>query len=148
MKRLILVIVVIWAHTALAQTPHEVQQILDINNNVPDMLYRFEPDYLSIATGETVRFLGTVRGQTVHSVRDMLPDGADKIAIMPRDNPDVTFTVPGVYGIRCMKHARHGMVTLIVVGNDYPNLAAVRAAVPKGLNWFAHPKMYRLLDRA
>lgn len=148
MKTLVLICMLTFGHFATAADLHVVRQVFDINNDVADMLYRFEPDYLSIATGDTVRFLGTVKGHTVHSVRNMMPEGAEKIAIMPRQNSDVTFTVPGIYGIRCMKHGRHGMVSLIVVGNDYHNLVAARSAVAQGISWFAQAKMHRLLDRA
>ena len=151
MQRLILVSTLLACPAARPGEIHElhlVKQIFDINNDVPDMLYRFEPDFLSIEVGDKVRFLGTVKGHTVHSVRDMRPEGGPKIAIMPRQNPDVIFDVPGIYGIRCRKHARHGMVAGVVVGADLHNLEKARVAASRRLNPFAHSKMNRLLDRA
>lgn len=80
---------------------HKVKQIYDINNEIPRNLYVFQPEYLEINVGDTIFFDGTVRGHTVHSISGMIPKEAEKIAIMPRQNANVTFTVPGVYGIRC-----------------------------------------------
>ena len=40
----------------------------------------------------------------------------------------VTFTVPGVYGVKCTPHFALGMVALVVVGDDLSNLDAAKAA--------------------
>lgn len=127
---------------------HIVQQIYDINNEVPRNLYLFRPEYLSIKTGDTIHFTGTTKGHTVHSVKDMIPEGAEKISIMPRQNSHVKFIVPGVYGIRCKKHDRHGMVAVVVVGDDIHNINRARKAVPRWVNHFVQKKMLSLLDHA
>ncbi len=127
---------------------HIVKQVYDINAEQRDQMYQFQPDYMEVETGDTVRFLGTVGRHTVHSVRDMLPEGVQKIGIMPHGNPDVVFDRPGIYGIQCKLHQRHGMVALIVVGGDLHNLQPAREGASKWISPFARPKMHRLLDQA
>jgi pseudoazurin len=44
----------------------------------------------------------------------------------------VTFTVPGVYGVKCAPHYAMGMVALIVVGDAPANLDQAKTAkLPK-----------------
>ena len=40
----------------------------------------------------------------------------------------MTFTVPGVYGVKCLPHYAMGMVALVVVDDPAPNLEAAKAA--------------------
>ncbi|MCG8429137.1 MAG: plastocyanin/azurin family copper-binding protein [Chromatiales bacterium] len=125
-----------------------VRQVYDINAPKAELMYQFVPDYMEINVGDTVRFLGTVGRHTVHSVKGMIPEGAEPISIMPRQPNEVTFTKPGVYGIKCKLHQRHGMVAVIQVGDTIPNLEKARAHVSKGVSEFTRPKMHRLLDKA
>jgi pseudoazurin len=57
----------------------------------------------------------------------MLPDGATAIDGQISQDVKVTFTVPGVYGIRCVPHFALGMVALVVVGDHPANLDAAKA---------------------
>lgn len=124
-----------------------VKQVYDINAKSPDLMYQFVPDYLEINTGDSVKFLGTVGRHTVHSVRDMIPEGVKKIAIMPRQPNVVVFDKPGVYGINCKLHQRHGMVSVIVVGGDLHNMEKARVGV-KWVSPYSRGKMNKLLDIA
>ncbi len=124
-----------------------VKQVYDINAKSPDLMYQFVPDYLEINTGDSVKFLGTVGRHTVHSVRDMIPEGVKKIAIMPRQPNVVVFDKPGVYGINCKLHQRHGMVSVIVVGGDLHNMEQARVGV-KWVSPYSRGKMNKLLDIA
>jgi pseudoazurin len=65
----------------------------------------FEPDFLKVEPGDTVKFLVTDKGHDAQSIKGML-------------NQEVTFTVEkeGVYGIKCTPHYAMGMVMLIVAG--------------------------------
>ena len=125
-----------------------VHQVYDINAKSPDLMYQFKPDFLQIKLGDQVKFPGTVGQHTVHSVKGMIPDGAKKISIMPHRPNVVTFTEPGVYGLKCKIHQRHGMVAVIVVDQDIHNLEVARAHVKRGVSAFTREKMHRLLDRA
>ena len=125
-----------------------VKQIYDINAPKADEMYQFVPDYLEIKKGDTIRFLGTVGRHTVHSVKGMIPEGAKPIKIMPRQPNEITFDKPGVYGIKCKLHQRHGMVAVIVVGEDVHNIETARSNVSRGVSEFTRPKMHKLLDKA
>lgn len=151
MKKLIPLMLLLVLDTAVAGDTHElklVKQVYDINAPTAGEMYQFVPDYLEIKQGDTVKFLGTVGRHTVHSVKGMSPDGAKAIAIMPRQPNEVTFDVPGIYGIKCKLHQRHGMVSMIVVGGNLDNLEQARMNVSKGVSEFTRPKMHKLLDKA
>ncbi len=150
MKTVLVILMIFMSAHAYAGQTHElkiVKQVYDINADSPDKMYQFIPDYLEINTGDSVKFLGTVGRHTVHSVRDMIPDGVKKIAIMPRQANVVLFDKPGVYGINCKLHQRHGMVSVIVVGGNLDNMAKARVGV-KWISPQSRDKMNRLLDKA
>ena len=147
----IIISLLLISHLSYAAETHElriVKQVYNINAPRVDLMYQFIPDYLEINTGDTVRFLGTVGRHTVHSVRGMYPEGFEKIAIFPHKPNEVTFDIPGVYGIKCKLHQRHGMVSVIVVGGDIHNMKTARSSVKGGVNQLTEAKMHLLLDKA
>jgi pseudoazurin len=91
----------------------------------------FEPSYLKIAPGDTVRFLATDKGHNVLSIDGMSPEGAAPFKSKMNEDIAVTFDKPGVYGFECKPHYGMGMVGLIVVG-DPVNLAEAQAVPQKG----------------
>ena len=76
----------------------------------------FEPAFLRIAPGDTVRFEPMNKGHTVASIPGMLPPGAAGFVGAFNAETDVTFAKPGVYGLQCPPHYGMGMVALVVVG--------------------------------
>ena len=64
-----------------------VRQVYDVKADKADEMYQFVPDYPEIKVGDRVKLLGTVGRHTVHNVRAMLPEGAEKVSIMPRVGP-------------------------------------------------------------
>ncbi len=151
MIKLTLLLFVFISGQAYAGSAHElkiVKQIYDINAKDARKMYQFSPDYLEIKKGDSVKFLGTFGRHTVHSVKGMIPAGAKKISIMPRQPNEVTFNTPGIYGIKCKLHQRHGMVALIVVGGDLHNIETARGNVKRGISPFTVEKMQALLDKA
>ncbi|HRP77677.1 MAG TPA: pseudoazurin [Aquamicrobium sp.] len=76
----------------------------------------FEPDFLKVEPGDTVKFLVTDKGHDAQSIKGMLPEGVE--GFKGKINQEVTFTVEkeGVYGIKCTPHYAMGMVMLIVAG--------------------------------
>ncbi len=76
----------------------------------------FEPDFLKIAPGDTVKFIPTDKGHNVETIKGMLPDGAVPFKSKINEEFDVTFDVEGVYGVKCLPHYAMGMVALIEVG--------------------------------
>ena len=122
----------VMAGTALGVLPataaeHQVQML----NKGADGPMAFEPSFLKIAPGDTVRFLATDKGHYVLSVEGMSPDGAAPFQGKMNEDIAVTFDQPGVYGFECKPHYGMGMVGLIVVG-DPVNLAEAQAVPHKG----------------
>lgn len=92
----------------------------------------FEPALVRIAPGDTVTFLPTDKGHNAESIKEMTPEGGDLFKGSLGKEVVATFTVPGVYAIKCAPHLGMGMVALVVVGDDVSNMEAVKAAkLPK-----------------
>jgi pseudoazurin len=92
----------------------------------------FEPALVRIAPGDTVTFLPTDKGHNAESIKEMTPEGAELFKGGMGKEEVATFTVPGIYGVKCAPHLGMGMVAIIVVGDDVSNLEAVKAAkLPK-----------------
>lgn len=87
----------------------------------------FEPALTRVAVGDTVTFVPTDKGHNAETIKGMIPEGAEPFKGKTGAEIAVTFTVPGVYGIKCMPHYAMGMVALVEVGDDPANLDAVKA---------------------
>ena len=90
----------------------------------------YSSDLVRIETGDSVTFVPTTKGHNVQSIKGMLPDGVAEINLGFNEAGTITFTTPGIYGIRCTPHTGAGMVAAIVVGEPV-NLAAAKDAVGK-----------------
>ncbi|PMG25352.1 azurin [Vibrio splendidus] len=145
--RLLLLILTIIATPALAETK-VIKQVMDMNSENIDKMYQFIPDYVEIEPGDKVLFKGTVGSHTAHSIQGMLPNSAKPLMISGSSAQEVTFDKPGVYGIKCKVHHRHGMVALVVVGDPSVNLEEARTAAKKRVSRRAQKKMQGLLDQA
>lgn len=127
---------------------HQVNQTQDINAKNHREVYQFMPDFLYIQPGEQVEFLGTYGKHTAHTIQGMLPDGAKKVKVRPGGETTVTFTEPGVYGIKCKFHGRNGMLMAIVVGSSTPNIAEAKSNLKRQLRGYPREKMAKLLEKA
>ncbi len=78
----------------------------------------YEPDFLSIVPGDTVRFLSTTPGHNARTIKGMAPDGAVEIKTALGKDAEVIIETPGLYGIKCSPHFGMGMVMLIAVGTN------------------------------
>jgi len=76
----------------------------------------FEPAFIAIQPGDTVRFVPTQRGHNAESIPGMMPAGATPFRGRIDQEIVVRFTVPGLYGYKCLPHLGMGMVGLIQVG--------------------------------
>lgn len=91
-----------------------------------------EPAIVRILPGDTVTFLPTDKGHNAESIKEMTPEGGDLFKGSIGKEVVASFTVPGVYGIKCAPHFGMGMIALVVVGDDVSNLEAAKAAqMPK-----------------
>lgn len=102
---------------------HEVHML----NSGADGAMVFEPALVRVAAGDTVTFLPTDPGHNAESIRGMAPEGAESFKGAINKEISVTFSVPGVYGVKCTPHFAMGMVALVVVDDPAPNLEAAKA---------------------
>ena len=88
----------------------------------------FQHDMIKINVGDTVTFQPTNKGHSVQSIEGLLPAGATPVKGELSTPLVATFTVPGVYALKCDPHYKMGMVAVVVVGNDTSNLDAIKNA--------------------
>jgi pseudoazurin len=86
-------------------------------NKGADGVMVFEPAFVKIAPGDTVKFVSTDKGHNAESIKGMLPEGAAPFVGKNNEDIAVKFEQEGVYGIKCLPHYGMGMVAMIVVGN-------------------------------
>jgi len=98
--------------TAALAEVHEVQMM----NKGEAGTMVFEPGFLRIAKGDTVKFVATSKGHNAESIDGMMPEGAAEFKGKINEEIDVVFDVEGVYGVQCKPHFAMGMVVTIVVG--------------------------------
>jgi pseudoazurin len=108
-------------------------------------MMQFDPQLLKISPGDTVHFMATDQGHNVQSLDGMIPPGAEPFRSEIGQNLTVRFTVPGVYGYRCIPHGTLGMVGLIVVGQP-ANEAAAKGAAMGGAAGRVFAKLFQTLD--
>jgi len=85
-------------------------------NKGADGVMVFEPAFVKIAPGDTVKFVSTDKGHNAESIKGMLPEGATPFLGKNNEDIAVKFEQEGVYGIKCLPHYGMGMVAMIVVG--------------------------------
>lgn len=99
------------ASSAFAEV-HEVQML----NRTDDARMAFEPSFLQIAEGDTVKFIASDKGHNAETIDGMIPDGATAFAGAINEEIAVDFNTAGLYGIKCKPHFAIGMVMTIAVG--------------------------------
>lgn len=87
----------------------------------------FEPAFLQIAPGDTVKFVPTDKGHNAETIKDMLPEGAEVFKGKINEEFSVTFDIEGAYAYKCAPHYAMGMVGMIVVGEAPANIEALKA---------------------
>jgi pseudoazurin len=87
----------------------------------------FEPALVKVAPGDTVTFVPTDKGHNAETIKEIIPEGAEPFKGGMGKEVVVTFTEPGVYGVKCAPHFAMGMVGLVVVGDAPANLDAAKA---------------------
>lgn len=110
-----------------AMSAHAAEfEVQMLNKGSDGQVMVFEPAFIRVQPGDTVRFVPTDKGHDVETIVGMLPDGAQPFKSKFSEEIKVTFQVPGLYGYRCLPHFGMGMVGLVAVGNAAPNLDAVK----------------------
>lgn len=90
----------------------------------------FEPDYLHVQPGDTVRFIASNKGHNAATIEGMVPDGAKGFKGKINEEIEVTFEQQGFYGIKCSPHFGMGMVMLIKVGETRLPESYLQVALP------------------
>lgn len=104
----------------------------------------YEPEFLHLQPGDTVKFLASTNGHDAVSMKEMLPAGAEPFKGKINEEIVVTFTETGFYGIKCIPHYAMGMVMLIQVGNE--DLKTLE--LPQGLPARASKRLQEIVSRA
>lgn len=103
--------VIMLAPAAYAET-HDVKMYTRSENGT--MIY--EPEFLAIAPGDSVRFLPEQPTHNAATIEGMTPESAEPFRSKINEDFTVTLSEPGIYGIKCSPHFSMGMVMLIRVG--------------------------------
>lgn len=110
---------------ALAET-HEVKMLN--RGETGSMVY--EPDFLELQPGDTVRFIATHPSHNAASIPEMWPEHAEQVKGQINEEIEVIFDAPGLYGIKCSPHYTMGMVMLIQVGESDLSDILIPASLP------------------
>lgn len=120
------------ALAAVAVLPAAAQakewQVKMLNKGSDGKLMVFEPPFLAVKPGDTVKFLATDKGHNAETVADMLPAGAKPFKGKINEEIVVRFTQQGLYGYKCLPHVGMGMVGLVQVGAASNKAAAAAGA--------------------
>jgi len=130
---------------AAAPAAAKEYQVKMLNKGSDGSLMVFEPAYLKVAPGDSVKFLATQKGHNAESLPGMAPAGAAAFKGKIDEEFTVKFTREGVYGYKCLPHLGMGMVGVIQVGKP-GNKAAVTTATQK-LPGLGKKKMTALLEK-
>lgn len=117
----LLLTVALASSSAVMAAEHEIKML----NKGADGMFVFEPGFLKIAKGDTVKFVATDTGHFVASV--VTPDNTEWKSAFNKDFK-VTFAEEGVVVYNCPPHASMGMIGVIQVGAPTNLDAAKKAA--------------------
>jgi pseudoazurin len=114
MRKAVLLAAVLVGSLVTAASAAEVEVKL-LNKGAAGVMV-FEPAFVQLQPGDTVKFVASDKGHNAETIEGMLPDGAAPIAGKMGEDVAVTLDKPGVYGVRCKPHYGMGMVAMVVVG--------------------------------
>jgi pseudoazurin len=141
MRRTVLLCTILTAALCGAASAAEIE-VKMLNKGATGVMV-FEPAYIQIQPGDSVKFVSTDKGHNAESIEGMLPDGAAEIAGKMGEDTTVAFGKAGVYGIRCKPHYGMGMVAMVVVGTP-DNVDQAKAVSHPGK---AKPTFAALFDK-
>jgi pseudoazurin len=94
----------------------EMHEVKMLNKGPDGEIMVFEPAFLQVAPGDTVKFLATDRGHNAETLDGMVPEGAEGFEGRINEEIEVTLDSAGLYGVQCKPHYAMGMVMTIAVG--------------------------------
>ena len=121
MKKLAYIIFLTLVSLSISSEQHIVKML----NAGKEGMMVFEPAYISVNKGDTVKFVATDLAHNSSSVEGMIPEGATPWVGAMSQDIEVTLTEEGVYVYQCTPHNMMAMVGVIKVESS-SNLANVK----------------------
>lgn len=131
MLRFVMPVMAIVGLVAVAGGAVAAEHIVEMRNKGAKGAMVFEPDFVKIAPGDSVKFVLVDKPHNAESIDGMIPEGATGFKGEMNEEIVVTPDQPGLYAYKCTPHFGMGMVGVIQVGDDPVNLEAVKAAAAK-----------------
>jgi pseudoazurin len=103
-------------------------QVLMTNKDAEGQMWQFEPAFLQIAPGDSVRFVPADKGHNTEATAKTIPEGANPWKGKINEPITIKYMREGIYVYKCLPHAGLGMVGVIQVGESTVNLEAVKNA--------------------
>lgn len=104
--------------------------VVQMKNSGAAGMMVFEPAYVKVDVGDTVRFVPTNPGHNAETIDGMLPPGVPASAGAMNKEFLLKVTKPGLYGIKCKPHLGLGMVALVQAGAPVNKAAAATVKLP------------------
>ncbi len=101
---------------SVTQTHAATYEVRMLNKDSAGKAWQFDPPFLSIAPGDTVRFVPVNPGHNSESIVEVSPSGSVQWKGRLNEELSVTYDVQGTYAYKCLPHAALGMVGVIQVG--------------------------------
>ncbi|HEX2841226.1 pseudoazurin [Hyphomicrobium sp.] len=87
-----------------------------LNNNGKGKFMLFEPEFIKVNVGDTVKFVPTNKGHNAEMIPGLWPEGAAEFKGDLNEEAVLTIDKPGIYGIKCLPHYPMGMIGMVVAG--------------------------------
>lgn len=113
----------------LASAHAEMHEVKMLNRGAAGPMV-YEPDFLEIAPGDTVKFLNASAGHNAVTMDGMVPEGHEGFKGKLNEEIEVTLDENGFYGIKCSPHVAMGMVMVIKVGESALPRSFMEAEMP------------------
>ncbi len=91
-------------------------QILMKNKSSAGVNMAFEPDFIKVNKGDTVKFIPVDKGHSVESFKGGLPKGVKDWKAGVNKEIVVKYDVEGVHMFKCLPHFAMGMIGAVQVG--------------------------------
>ena len=92
----------------------------------------FEPAFIKIAPGDSVKFVASDKSHNAESIPGLIPAGAAPFKGKMNEDIVVPFSKAGLYAYKCLPHMGMGMVGIVEVksAGNKDDLAAQTAKLP------------------
>ena len=88
------------------------------NTNGKGKFMVFEPDFLKVEPGDTVKFVLVDKNHNAESITEVWPEGVAPFKGEMNQDTEFVAEKPGIYGVKCHPHYTMGMVAIIVAGES------------------------------